>query len=136
MVESCGRLLQWRKEDTQWQKKTRAMSNPFSSRFFFLLYCNDNDCCCLSVILLFLSLFSTLTILASLVMCACEHTEIEAFFLTKLSCSMTKEHTHIYCVPIIHAYSIEDLCRWPLEHKQMNALKWPDMSIYQWGQKT
>jgi hypothetical protein len=29
---------------------------------------------------------------------------------------MTKENT--YCVPIIHAYSIEDLCRWPLEHSQ------------------
>lgn len=34
----------------------------------------------LSVILLFLSFFSTFTILARFVMCACEHREIEAFF--------------------------------------------------------
>jgi hypothetical protein len=44
----------------------------------------------------------------------CIHAHRNRRFSTKLSWSMTKEHT--YCVPITHAYSTEDLCSWPLEH--------------------
>ena len=104
-----------KREDAQWQKKARVNAFAFSSPlFFFSVYlATAMSSACLSFHYFF-PFFSLLRSLRALE-CVRVNTQKRSIFIsTKLSCSMTKEH--IYCVPIIHAYSIEDLCRWPLEH--------------------
>jgi hypothetical protein len=113
-------------------KTTKQRANSFSSRSFY--YFTTADCLSFHYFFPFSRSYDSCE-LSNMCVSVYEHIHANRNKRFSQLNGARRWRKNTYCVSIAHAYSTKDLCRWPLEHKQMNTLKWPGMSLYQWKRK-